>query len=428
MNDFEIVNSLDKTVEQNKLNLSSEKAVDIIYQPQATFQVYPVVRCTSSIEGHTEAVISTQFSPDSRSLASGSGDTTVRIYDVDTETPRFVCKGHHNWVLCISWSPNGRKLASACKSGVIQLWNPNTGKQLLGKKNGMTGHKQFVTCLQWQPLHLDASSRLLASSSKDCTIRIWDTVLGQCQLIMSGHGDSVTCIRWCGSGILYSGSHDRTVRSWDTKTGSMLQQFNGHAHWINSLTMSTDYLLRTGFFEPAAAEKCRDYSESQDDELKRLAQVRYDTFIKTMGHVRLVSGSDDFTMYLWNPEKSLKPVARLTGHQQPINHVVFSPDGRLIASASFDRSVKLWNGRNGQFIASLRGHVGRVYQIAWSADSRLLVSGSSDSTLKVWNIGQRKLSFDLPGHADEVYAVDWSSDGQRVVSGGKDKALRVWRR
>lgn len=97
---------------------------------------------------------------------------------------------------------------------------------------------------------------------------------------------------------------------------------------------------------------------------------------------RLVSGSDDFTLFLWRPETDKKPIARLTGHQQLVNDVKFSPDGRLIASASFDKSIKLWDSKTGQFVGVLRGHVQAVYVISWSADSRLLVSGSADSTLK----------------------------------------------
>ena len=63
--------------------------------------------------------------------------------------------------------------------------------------------------------------------------------------------------------------------------------------------------------------------------------------------------------------------------------VQFSPDGRWVASASFDKAIKLWNGADGTFVANFRGHVGAVYQVAWSSDSRLLASGSKDSTLKV---------------------------------------------
>ena len=62
----------------------------------------------------------------------------------------------------------------------------------------------------------------------------------------------------------------------------------------------------------------------------------------------LITGSDDFTLFLWRPEAEKKPVARMTGHQQPINDVRFSPDMRLVASASFDKSVKLWCGRTGK--------------------------------------------------------------------------------
>lgn len=72
----------------------------------------------------------------------------------------------------------------------------------------------------------------------------------------------------------------------------------------------------------------------------------------------------------------------MTGHQQLINDVKFSPNGRIIASASFDKSIKLWEANTGKYITSLRGHVQAVYSVAWSADSRLLVSGSADSTLK----------------------------------------------
>ncbi|MEE6469517.1 hypothetical protein FKM82_008659 [Ascaphus truei] len=361
VHDLEIVTSLDKTLE--KQPVETEKVLDIIYQPQAVFKVRAVTRCTSSLEGHTEAVISVAFSPTGKYLASGSGDTTVRFWDLSTETPHFTAKGHTHWVLSIAWSPDGKKLASGCKNSQIFIWDPSTGKQI-GKT--LIGHSKWITWLCWEPLHLNAECRYLASASKDCSIRIWDTVMGQCQKILTSHTHSVTGVKWGGDGLLYSSSQDRTIKAWRAHDGQAPE--------------------------------------------------------------RLVSGSDDFTLFLWAPAEDKKHLQRMTGHQALINEVLFSPDTRIIASASFDKSIKLWDGKTGKYLSSLRGHVSAVYQIAWSADSRLLVSGSSDSTLKVWDTKTKKLCVDLPGHADEVFAVDWSPDGQRVASGGKDKCLRIWRR
>ncbi|KAK2723541.1 notchless protein homolog 1-like isoform X2 [Artemia franciscana] len=421
VNEKEVVNNLEFTLKEDKLD--TEKVLEIIYQPQAVFRVRAVTRCTSSMPGHAEAVISALFSPDGRSLASGSGDTTVRFWDINTETPHHTCKSHKHWVLCVAWSPDGRKLASADKNGMICIWDPDTGKQI-GKP--LTGHKQWVTFLAWEPMHLNPNCRKVASSSKDGDIKIWDAILGNILITLSGHKLSVTCIRWGANGLLYSSSQDRTIKLWRPEDGILCRTLEGHAHWVNSLALSTDYVLRTGAFDPREASLVYTQVDEPLEVLQKKAQTRVDSIL-SLGPERLVSGSDDFTLFLWSPTQDKKPRARLTGHQQLVNDVKFSPDSRIIASASFDKSIKLWDGFTGKFLSSLRGHVQSVYQIAWSADSRLLVSGSADSTLKVWSLKTKKIELDLPGHADEIYAVDWSPDGQRVVSGGKDKVIKIWR-
>jgi len=318
-------------------------------------------------------------------------------------------------------------LVSGDKSGNIICWDPFTGKQ---KGRTMTGHKQWITSLSWEPLHLSSQgvSRRLVSGSKDGDVRVWDVVLAQCLRSLTSHTASVTSVRWGGAGLIYSASQDRTIKVWRAKDGTLCRTLQGHGHWVNVLALNTDYVVRTGAFDPKDAKLVPDEIKLDGPKLKALAEKRYNDVMKVVGEELLVSGSDDFTMFMWKPEHEKKSVARMTGHQQLVNDVKFSPDMRLVASASFDKSIRIWCGKTGKYIAVFRGHVQSVYQLAWSADSRLLVSGSADSTLKLWSMDTKKLHTDLPGHGDEVYTVDWSPDGQRVVSGGKDKLLRIWRK
>lgn len=338
--DTEITANLKKTLELEKDLFESEKVLEIIYAPQAVFRVRAVTRCTSSIPGHSEPVISCAFSCDGRQLASGSGDMSVRFWDVNTETPQHTCTGHKHWVLFIAWSPNGQKLASADKNGMVLLWDPKTGLQI-GKP--LMGHKQWVTFMSWEPLHQNVECRRLATSSKDATVRVWDTILYNCLFVLSVHTQSITSVKWGGSGLIYTSSQDRTIKVWRADDGVMCRSLEGHAHWVNMLALSTDYAIRTGAFDPS---KPLDNESATADELKARATARYEE-ARGDGE-RLVSGSDDFTLFLWKPETDKKSVARMTGHQQLVNDVKFSPDGRLICSASFDKSIKVWDGKTGK--------------------------------------------------------------------------------
>jgi len=427
VNQQEITTSLADTLKFQLIDY--EATLNIVYQPQAVFRVRGVTRCTSSLSGHGEPVVTALFSPDGRFLASGSGDKTVRFWDITTETPHHVCKGHVNWVLAIQWSPDGKLLASGDKSGHVIVWDPVTGKQ---KGKVLTGHKQWVTSISWEPLHLvtDGVCRRMASASKDGDVRLWDVVTGQCLRSLTGHTASVTCLRWGGGGLIYTASQDRTIKVWRPTDGVLCRTLQGHGHWVNVLALNTDYVIRTGAFDPKDAQIVHDNRENVETaKLQTLAEKRYKDTLKLVGgEEMMVSGSDDFTLFLWKPSSEKKSLARMTGHQQLVNDVKFSPDARMIASASFDKSIRIWCGKTGRFLSTLRGHVQAVYQLTWSADSRLLLSGSADSTLKLWSMETKKLDTDLPGHGDEVYTVDWSPDGQRVVSGAKDKLLRIWRK
>lgn len=394
--------------------------IQLLYQPLSVFRVRAVTRCTASIAGHGQSVLATQFSPSSSSrMVTGSGDGIARIWDCDTGTPFKKLEGHRSWVLAVSYSPDGTMIATGSYDNTVRVWEAKTGKPIGGP---FKGHTKWVTSLAWEPFHLQMPGRpRLASSSKDGTVRIWDVVGAKADIAFTQHTSTVSCVKWGGTGKIYTTSHDKTVRIWDSSTGALLNTLSSHAHWVNHLALSTDYALRTSFYEqlqeiPTTPEEKQSKAAER---FRKAASVGGETTEK------FVTASDDCTMFLWDPKDLTKP-KRMTGHQKPVNHVCFSPDGHWVASSGFDNKVKLWLARDGTFVRNLIGHVGPVYQSCFSGDSRLLVTASKDTTLKVWDLKSGKLVEDLPGHKDEVFAVDWSPDGKRVGSGGKDKAVRIW--
>ena len=343
-----------ETLRARGISDPSESTLTVVAEEQAVFRVQAVSRMANRMPGHGQPILCAQFSPDSASgggLATGSGDNTARLWDVATGTPKFTLKGHGGWVLGVAWSPDAEWLATCSMDKTVRIWDPATGKAA-GKE--LRGHAQPVLMLAWQPYHLwkAGEGARLASCSKDGTVRVWVRATGRTEHVLSGHAGSVTCVRWGGTDQIYTASHDKTVRVWDAARGTLVHNLRLHAHWINSLALSTDAVLRTGFFDHAGAPPASD-----PDARRRRARERFEKAATVRGRLveRLVSASDDFTMYLWDPiNEGAKPVARLQGHQRQVNSVVFSPDASLIASAGWDNHAKIWNAQDGKFLGTLR--------------------------------------------------------------------------
>jgi ribosome assembly protein 4 len=433
LEDVEITQSLAQFIREH--NVSTEQTLQITYQPMAVFRVRPVTRCTDTLPGHTEAVLHVSYSPNGQHLASGGGDTAVRFWDVHTNLPKFTCQKHRDHVLCTAWSPDGTRFASVDKKGVLIIWNPLTGESI---GPPIQAHKQWITSLAWEPLHRALQQQptcdRLITASKDGTAKVWNVRTRKHLVTLSGHTDSIECVKWGGEHLIYTASRDRSIKVWNAQhdpnhLGKLVRTLKGHAHRVNTLALSCDYICRTGPYDPNKG-KTFNVQQPAASKLYELAVERYKEFQQsTCPQETLVSGSDDYTLFVWNPVTSKHPLKRLTGHQNLINHISFSPDGRFFASASFDKKVKLWNGLSGEFLCTLTGHVGPVYQVAWSADSHYLVSASADSTAKLWHVAAHKKQavMTLPGHADQVFALDWSPNGTSVATGSKDRTIKIWK-
>jgi hypothetical protein len=255
----------------------------------------------STLSGHTNWVRSVAFSPNGQFLASGSWDTTIKLWDVAGGREVRTLTGHTDWVNSVAFSPNGQFLASGSWDTTIKLWEVASGREV----RTLTGHTDWVLSVAFSP-----DGRLLASGScgkfdshGNCIqgeVKLWEVTSGREVRTLTGHTDWVNSVAFSPNGqFLASGSDDKTIKLWDVATGSLVRTLAGHSSIVTSVAFSPN-----GQF--------------------------------------LASGSWDTTIKLWKVTNGME-VRTLTGHTGWVLSVAFSPDGQLLASGSGDKTIKLWD-------------------------------------------------------------------------------------
>jgi eukaryotic-like serine/threonine-protein kinase len=299
-------------------------------QPSSVNQTWEL---TYTLRGHTEGIYSVAFSPDSKLLASGSDDSTVKLWDVTSGRELKTLKGHTWNVISVDFSPDGRTLASGSRDYAIKLWDVDSGREL----KTLTGHSHQVHSVAFSP-----DGKILASGSNDRTAKIWDMTSWR-ELKTLRHPEEVMAAEFSPDGKQLASCSGNSIMLWDTTNWRLLKTLRGHSNYIATIAFSPDGKL-------------------------------------------LASGSAD-SVKLWDVVSG-QEVKTLLGPTRSLLSVAFSPDGKILASCNTggDDTVRLWEVASGRELTPLSGHINYVISVAFSRDGKMLASGGYDSTIKLWRI------------------------------------------
>ncbi|HWV99814.1 MAG TPA: protein kinase [Candidatus Acidoferrum sp.] len=379
-----------------------------------------------TLEGHRDWVIWVAFSPDGRRIVTASHDQTARVWDADKGRELFRLKGHSDVVRSALFSPDGRRIVTGSWDKTAKVWDADTGRELFTLK-GQTGKI-------W-PVAISPNGQRIATGSQDSvdkTAIVWDAVTGQKLLTLEGHTGGIACLAFSPDNKrIATASYDKTAKLWDAASGRELFPLKGHTSFVLCATFSPDgqWIATSG-----ADNTVKVWDAATGRELRTLKG--HGGAIASLAFYpdgrRLVTGSQDQTAEVWDADSGLsgnetgRSLFTLKGHSNVVFCAVFSPDGRRIVTGSFDKTVKVWDAGNGRELLTIPANSGEVYGVAFSPDGQRIVSGGQDATATVWDAATGKELVTLKGHSDLISSVAFSPDGRRIVSGSVDKTAKVW--
>jgi WD40 repeat protein/DNA-binding SARP family transcriptional activator len=390
-------------------------------------------------QGHVSHVWSLAFSPDGQRLLSGSGDATVRIWDVESRQALHLLAGHTAGVATVGFHAAGLIVVSGSLDQTVRLWEAQTGQLL---------HTLHADGAKVESVAFSPDGTILATGGHDQVVRLWDWQRGQVLQTLRGHTNLVKVVSFCPRrpagdlpvrALLVSGGDDQTLRMWDAQSGELLGSLTGHTAAIISLAWSADGAwLISGSDDQSvrvwdlAAAWAGDASRAQTI---RILHGHFGTVRSLAVHPHpeasqalLASGSYDKTVRLWDLQSG-HMLAILRGHSKWLQALVFAPNGQLLVAGSDGQNVRVWDGRTGRVLHTLRGHTSLTEKIAFRADGAQLASASWDQTVRIWDLQSGQTRHTLQGHTGAVATAVIGSDshGRRlIVSGGLDHVVRIW--
>ena len=380
----------------------------------------------SEFKGHTHIVNSAKYNVDGSSIVSSSYDGTIRVWRTDTKEEMYVSEKQPgsvfsalfksdnsevvfgvwdgtvrilkvndyacNWLpdsvpiigTVASFSPDGRWIAHVDHTKIIGIFDVETRKELYR----LEGHTERVTIVTFSP-----DSQLIVSAAWDNTMRVWSANNGEEKHVLKGHTGIITSVSFSPDGKrIISSSLDNTVRIWDVMNGKMLEIIEGFAYGSACAMFSPDGKLFLTY-DNAKME----IWDAQSYELLHIldAPAQAENPIAFSPGCELIvtlTFGLHGELQIWDAITGEKVGGRLEGHGKNVTSISFSPDGVLLATASKDRTVRIWNVADGKELHVLVGHASDVTKVSFSSDGKRIFSASdSDGTAMVWDVESGKV-------------------------------------